>query len=253
MAGVVLAALCWRANAAGCDLPGPGESARAAHVIDGDTLALADGRRVRMLGINAPELGHRGTADEPLARAARTALAQYLDADSRSGKTRATVTLHFDRERRDHYDRLLAHVSVRGQHLEQALLRQGLAYLAVVPPNLALVDCLRSAELDARNAGVGLWSASAPGPVASRAVARGGYQRVRGRVERVLFARVWWIEFAGGLRAVVYPEHQRYWDRQTLAAWRGQVVEVRGWVYRGKAGDWRLRLPTPDAVLEPGR
>ena len=54
-----------RADAAACELPGPGETARVARVIDGDTLALADGRHVRMLGINAPELAMRAP---PLSR-----------------------------------------------------------------------------------------------------------------------------------------------------------------------------------------
>lgn len=248
---LVSTASCGRASAADCELPGSGATARAARVIDGDTLVLADGRHVRMLGVNAPELGHKGAADEPLARAAKAALEELLGADHRTGKTAATVTLHVDRERLDHYGRLLAHVSSSGRNLERELLRQGLAYQVVIPPNVALADCLRAAERAARTARIGLWSPSAAGPTASTAVVRGGFQRVRGRVERVLFGATWWIEFAGGFRAVIYPEHQQYWERQTLAAWRGQSVEVRGWVYRSRRGDWRLRLPTPDAVLTP--
>lgn len=242
---------CGRVSAADCELPGAGETVRVARVIDGDTLALADGRHVRMLGINAPELGHEGAADEPLARAAKAALEQLLGADRRTGKTAAAVTLHVDRERLDHYGRLLAHVSSGGRNLERELLSRGLAYQAVIPPNMALADCLRAAERTARTARIGLWSPSAAGPIASTAIVHGGFQRVRGRVERVLFGDTWWIEFAGGFRAVIYPEHQPYWERSTLAAWRGQSVEVRGWVYRSRRGDWRVRLPTPDAVLAP--
>lgn len=248
---LALAAGCSGASAADCEPPGAGERARAARVIDGDTLALADGRQLRILGINAPELGHRGAVDEPLARAAKAALEQLLGADHRTGKTAATVALHVDHERRDRYGRLLAHVSSGGRNLARELLRQGLAYQAVIPPNVALADCLRAAERTARRARIGLWSPSAAGPTASTAIARGGFQRVRGRVERVLFGDTWWIEFEGGFRAVIYPEHQPYWARSTLAAWRGQSLEVRGWVYRAKRGDWRLRLPTPDAVLAP--
>ena len=248
---MALAAGPGRAGAAECELPGPGATARVARVIDGDTLKLADGRHVRMLGVNAPELGHEGTADEPLARAAKAALERLLGADHRTGKTAAVITLHVDRERLDRYGRLLAHVSSGGRNLELELLRQGLAYQVVIPPNVALADCLRAAERTARTAQLGLWSLSAAGPTASTAITHGGYQRVRGRVERVLFGATWWIEFEGGFRAVIYPEHQQYWERQTLAAWRGRAVEVRGWVYRGKRGDWRMRLPTPDAVLAP--
>ncbi len=249
---IALTAGCGRVSAADCELPDPGETARAARVIDGDTLALADGRQVRMLGINAPELGHRGAPDEPLARAAKAALEQLLGADRRTGKTTAAVMLHVDRERLDHYGRLLAHVSSGGRNLERELLSRGLAYQVVIPPNVALADCLRAAERTARTARIGLWSPSAAGPTASTAIVHGGFQRVRGQVERVLFGDTWWIEFAGGFRAVIYPEHQPYWERSMLAAWRGQSVELRGWVYRSRRGDWRMRLPTPDAALAPG-
>lgn len=235
------------AGAADCALDGPGESVRVARVIDGDTLALEDGRHVRMLRINAPELGHEGAPDEPLARAATTELEHLLAADDSGAKI--AVKLHFDRERFDHYGRTLAHVERGGRDLEREVLREGLAYLVIIPPNLALADCLREAERDARAARVGLWDPAVPGPVASTGITHGGYQRVRGRVERVQFGTVWWIEFAGGLRGVIYPEDQGHWMRQTLTAWRGETIEVRGWVYRSRRGDWRMRLPTPDARL----
>lgn len=50
-------------------LPG-GFSARVEHVYDGDTVRLADGRKVRLIGVNTPELGREGRADESHARAA---------------------------------------------------------------------------------------------------------------------------------------------------------------------------------------
>ncbi|MHB8822818.1 MAG: thermonuclease family protein, partial [Pseudomonadaceae bacterium] len=43
-----------------------------AQVIDGDTLRLTDGRSVRLIGLNTPELGRKGRAAEPLADAARS-------------------------------------------------------------------------------------------------------------------------------------------------------------------------------------
>ncbi|MGV6807200.1 MAG: thermonuclease family protein, partial [bacterium] len=40
----------------------PGEPVAVSRVIDGDTLHLVDGRRVRLIGVNTPEMGH---GDEP--------------------------------------------------------------------------------------------------------------------------------------------------------------------------------------------
>lgn len=233
--------------AADCALPGRGSDATVARILDGDTLELGDGRRVRLIGVNTPELGHGRGPDQPLARAARDRLAELVGSPGRHGA--AGVTLHFGAERRDRHGRWLAHVSRGGRSIERELTRAGLAYHVAMPPNLALAPCLREDERAARRARLGLWSAAQPGPVASQAIAQGGYQRVRGRVERVVFADAWWIQFAGDFTAVIYPEHQDWWDRKTVSGWRGQTIEVRGWVYPARRGGWRMKLPTPDARL----
>lgn len=239
--------LCWLVlsfpvHADPCTPAGHGEPARVARVTDGDTIVLADGRRVRLIGVNTPELGRDGAPDQPLARAARQLLRQML--------AEAPLVLYLGDQRRDRHGRWLAHLEVGGDSVERELVARGLAYHVAIPPNLGLAECLRMAEADARSARLGLWGLESAGPVASDAVTTGGYQRVRGRVERLLFGDAWWIEFAGGFRAVIYPEHQRYWNRQELTGWRGQVIEVRGWVYRSRRGEWRMRLPTPDARLQ---
>ena len=238
--------LCWLTlsfpvHADPCTPAGHGQQARVAHVTDGDTIVLDDGRRVRLIGVNAPELGRDGASDQPLAREARQLVEKML--------AEAPLVLYVGDQRRDSHGRWLAHLAAGGDSVERELVARGLAYHVAIPPNLGLVECLRTAEFEARSARLGLWGMEGAGPVASDAVVTGGYQRVRGRVERLLFGDAWWIEFAGGFRAVIYPEHQRYWSRQALAGWRGQVIEVRGWVYRSRRGEWRMRLPTPDARL----
>lgn len=230
-----------------CPLPGAGERVAVARVIDGDTLKLVDGRTVRLIGINTPELGHGRRPDEPLARAARDRLAELIGLPDGGGATE--VMLHPGEEPRDRHGRILAHVHRDGRSPERELVREGLAHHVAVPPNLGLAPCLREDDEMARSAGLGLWSSSLPGSVASDALTQGGYQRVRGRVERIAFADAWWVRFEGGFTAVIYPEHQRWWDRETVAGWRGQTLEVRGWVYRAQRGGWRMRLPTPDAWL----
>ena len=44
---------------------------------DGDTLALEDGRSVRLLGINTPETGRDGEPSEPFAEDARALLSRF--------------------------------------------------------------------------------------------------------------------------------------------------------------------------------
>jgi micrococcal nuclease len=89
------------------------------HVLDGDTVILQNNQHVRLIGINAPELGKDGAPDQPLATRTRDRLAQLMRGQR--------VTLAFERERQDHYGRLLAHVYLPdGRDVEEILLREGL-------------------------------------------------------------------------------------------------------------------------------
>ena len=73
---------------------------------DGDTVRLKDNRRVRLLGINAPELRRKNHPGEALAIEARNALRALVEQHSyRAG-------LRFGSERDDRYGRTLAHLYV---------------------------------------------------------------------------------------------------------------------------------------------
>ncbi len=165
-----------------CDLATPDDRVRVRHVHDGDSLVLEDGRRLRVMGINAPELGRDGSADEPFAIAARDALRREL---FRSGQV---VGLRYGVERQDHYGRTLAHIfSADGENLGAALLRQGLAMAIVIPPDLWGLDCYPDAEREAREAGRGLWAHPDFQPRESRSLGMRdeGFMLVRGRVQRI--------------------------------------------------------------------
>ena len=58
------------------------ETATVRHVVDGDSVILADDRPVRLIGINAPEFGRDGRPDEPLAVAARERLRELAQGRS---------------------------------------------------------------------------------------------------------------------------------------------------------------------------
>ena len=63
----------WSAQLAAqtCTTPPFDETVEVAKVTDGDTLRLRDGRSVRLIGINSPELAHTDKPAEPLAEQAR--------------------------------------------------------------------------------------------------------------------------------------------------------------------------------------
>lgn len=202
-----------------CSPPGEGYAVRIDHVVDGDTVRLTNGESVRLIGVNTPEIGRRGKADEPGAKAAKYFL-QTLVAGS-------SIQLVPGLERRDKYGRLLAHLVINGEPVAEQLLEQGLGFAVGIPPNLRLSDCLFDAERRARNQGAGLWRQT---PVrAARAVAKGGFALVSGRVTKVDQARnAVYVELDDHLVLKV--------SSTTLLAgaeWRrlmGKEVEARGWV-----------------------
>jgi len=130
---------------------GPPQQALVTQVIDGDTLILAGGARVRFLGIDAPEMERDGRAAEFLAHKAKAYLAQLTQ-----GKE---VRLEYGPLRYDHYGRLLAHIFLKDNTLvEAALLRQGLARVYFHPPNLLYRDALLAAQKEALEARRGVWA-----------------------------------------------------------------------------------------------
>jgi len=230
-----------------CPAPGELPSVPVARVLDGDTLRLADGRSVRLIGLNAPELGRRGRAAEPLAEAARERLRQLVAANA------GRVALRPGREARDRYGRTLAHAyDDQGHSWAARLLAEGLAYLVAVAPNGELADCLRQAEHRARMAGRGLWRQQPwQAPAQLR---RSGFALIRARVTGVERNRGGlWIELDGPLVLRIEPELLDLFDLAALRHLPGRHVEARGWVVgRGRHGArvrWVLPLTHP-AMLE---
>lgn len=212
-------------------------------VQDGDSFTTSDGRKIRLIGVNAPELGGSGGAAQPVARTARRFVEDFVRANPK-------VMLVPGSERHDKYGRQLAHVySLSGQSLEAALVARGLGWHVAIPPNLALADCLSALEREARRRRAGLWAGELA--VAAQQLDQGGFQRVVGRVDKIVFAKAWWINLDGKLAGVIYPEHQRNFSRSQLRALEGRDIVLRGWVYastaeRGKP--WRVKVETPYGI-----
>jgi micrococcal nuclease len=128
-----------------------GRLVAVADVFDGDTIALADGRRVRLVQIDAPEVaGGECFADE-----ATGALASLLP---RGIRVRLEADPRLDRE--DRYGRLLRYVFKRRTNVNVALVRQGAASVWFYQGDRGrYADTLLAAARRARAERRGLWHA----------------------------------------------------------------------------------------------
>jgi micrococcal nuclease len=119
-------------------------------VVDGDTVVLSDGQRVRYIGINTPELAHDNHDAEPYGEASKRFNASLVN--------RKKVRLEFDKERFDHYKRLLAYVFLKNTTFVNAeMLSNGYAYLLWHRPNLKYDSILLQSQRSAMSAKKGIW------------------------------------------------------------------------------------------------
>lgn len=120
-------------------------------VIDGDTFETADGKRVRLIGVDTPEV--HGKTEHYGAEAS---------AFSKEQLTGKTVYLFKDVSETDRYGRLLRFVFVEGEPrmFNEVLVAQGYATAATFPPDVLYADTFVEAQRRARESGAGLWAAA---------------------------------------------------------------------------------------------
>ena len=163
--GLVLAGCSPQVPAAevGVPVPDAAQEATVVRGVDGDTVVLrgrgsgplpASPTRVRVLLVDTPEVS--GEAECFGEQAAERA-AQLLPEG-------AAVRVLADRARLDRFDRALLHIwTPGGVNVGEALVREGLATVLVLPPNRVYEQEFRAAEREAQQAGRGLWGACESG------------------------------------------------------------------------------------------
>ena len=131
------------------------------NVIDGDTLVIAGGAHVRLIGVDTPETRYskRGEgANQPFAIEAKA----FTERAVRGG----SVRLGFDKERTDQYGRYLAYIWYSDpKNVEERLLNEELIRAGLSPAKLRyfysdrMKRRFRVAEDEAREAERGIWGA----------------------------------------------------------------------------------------------
>lgn len=132
-------------------------------VVDGDTLQMETGERVRLIGIDTPEMHessklHRDALRSQQDIATITAMGRQAYNFTKRLVEGKRVRLEFDIEKRDKYNRLLAYVYLQdGTFVNDEIIRQGYASIMTFPPNVKYVEVFRESYSEARENRRGLW------------------------------------------------------------------------------------------------
>jgi micrococcal nuclease len=132
-------------------------------VVDGDTLKLSGGERVRLIGVDTPEVHYSEKLLRDSKRNGRDAAAIQAMGARASEFTKSLVSgrkvrLEFDVERRDRYGRLLAYVYLEdGTFVNARIIEEGYGQVMTIPPNVKYADRFLELQRDARQARKGLW------------------------------------------------------------------------------------------------
>lgn len=124
-------------------------------VIDGDTVVIATGQKVRYIGINTPEIHHPKKSVECFGKEAAQKNAELV--------IHKQVKLVKDVSEVDKYGRLLRYVYLKQStgsadlFVNDYLVREGYAYSSTYPPDVAYQELFKQSEREAREQNKGLW------------------------------------------------------------------------------------------------
>lgn len=119
-------------------------------IVDGDTIELSNGKKVRYIGIDTPESVAPNTEVECFGKEATVKNTDLV--------LNKEVTLVKDISETDQYGRLLRYVYVDDKFINDILVRDGYANASSYPPDIKYQDQFRQAEDEARTNNRGLWN-----------------------------------------------------------------------------------------------
>lgn len=211
-------------------------------VFDGDTVRLDDGRKVRLLGINTPEITHRNRISEAGGDVAKQWLSNKLQ--------NKRVRLVTDVESFDKYHRTLAYLMTEHNELiNLQLVELGLAAVTIYPPNLAYVNELVEAGKRAQQAKRGIWQHEAYSVVPVDLIDKKGHSgwiRLAGTVGLIRSSRKFvYLEFTDKFQARIEKKWLNLFP--DVESYRGKTLEVRGWLNKNRGG-WSMLIRHPSAI-----
>lgn len=122
-------------------------------VIDGDTVVLSGGERVRYIGVDTPEIHHPVKGVEYFGPEA----AEF----NKKLVLNKNIRLEFDKEKYDRYGRTLAYVFLEdGTFVNEDLIKNGYARTMAIKPNTKYAGLFKELQIQAKAKKLGLWGKS---------------------------------------------------------------------------------------------
>ena len=202
---------------------------RVSYVHDGDTLHLKNRQKVRLIGINTPELRRGKKSAEAFSDEAKSALKSLL-------KNNKSVSLIYGIEKYDHYQRLLAHVFTDdGQNIQALLLANGFARSIVIPPNTRYANCYREQERKARCHKTGLWKKAKNLQAKSLKPSNIGFQLIEGQLNSIHSNKKGsWLNLDDQLIVAIHADNAALFNTDDIRSMLNKKIVVRGWLNKSK-------------------
>jgi len=215
-------------------------------VYDGDTLRLANGDKIRLIGINAPEMNYKSGDPDPYAKQAT----QYL----RKKVLNKRVGIRYGTSPKDKYKRHLAHVFLSdGTNIQAELIRNGFAFNIAIPPNLWQQRCYQSLEKNAQTHSKGLWQKKFYRPLNAIHINKQtlGFSRVKGTIQSIKETKKsYWLNLTDKMALRIDKRDMKYFSSFDQHKWRGKEIIAKGWIsYRKKRYSMRIKHPAAIEIL----
>lgn len=177
---------------------------KVVRVIDGDTVEIEGGQKIRYIGIDTPETVHPDKSVQCFGKEASAKNKELV-----LGKS---VSLEKDISQTDKYGRLLRYVYVGDVFVNDYLVRQGFAKSSSYPPDIKHQEEFRQAELEAGQNNRGLWSQCRPGvylPITSAETSAPNECQIKGNI-------------SSSGEKIYHVPGQRYWDKTQIDESKGE-------------------------------
>ena len=221
------------------------ETVNVAHIYDGDTIKLTDGRKLRLIGINTPERGHDGKKDQPFYLSAKNQLQEILK------NNHYQLKIILGKEKHDRYKRLLAHIfTFDGKNVSAILLKNGQGFSIAVTPNIQFLTCYKNAEKEAQDHKRGIWNHSFSKTISASSISKStrGFQRVTGTVQRIGESRSsFWLNLDSNFAIRILKKDLSYFKSFHPKTLLHRRLTARGWVYQ-KNNEFRMKVHHPASL-----